>query len=83
MLQAGRSFLDRLKLAAGCRKLSVDLKNKALLVKGGETEASRVMSQVSRLIIKGTSEDIIDCDTFCPIYFCPPDEEAVLPCDSV
>jgi RNA recognition motif-containing protein len=83
ILQAGRSFLDRLKLATACRKVSVDLKNKALLVEGGETEASRVMSQVSRLIIKGSSEDIIDYDTFCPICFCPPDEETVSPCDSV
>jgi len=79
ILQAGRSFLDRLKLATACRKVSVDLKNKALLVEGGETEASRVMSQVSRLIIKGSSEDIIDYDTFCPICFCPPDEETVSP----
>ncbi len=79
ILQTGRSFLDRLKLATNCRKVSIDLKNKALLVEGGTMDAMRVMSQVSRLINGSniTSEDIIDHDTYCPICFCPPDEETM------
>jgi hypothetical protein len=48
-------------------------------VEGGTMEAMRVMSQVSRLINGSniTSEDIIDHDTYCPICFCPPDEETM------
>jgi len=76
ILQNGRGIIDRVMRAAACRKVSLDLKHRSLLVEGSTADAKKVAMLVSKVVNGKAEKEAIDSAALCPVCFCPPDEDS-------
>ena len=74
ILQNGRNVLDNAQLASKARKVSVDIKNRSLLVEGSLLEARRVKNFIYKLVHGlGDERETPPSGILCPVCFCPPE----------
>ncbi|GKY91871.1 hypothetical protein MPSEU_000158700 [Mayamaea pseudoterrestris] len=78
----GRSALDMIIAETKVRQVSIDVKNRALLVEGGDMETRRIKAFVAKLV-RGecvSDDGKIDSDALCPVCFCTPDSPVRVDC---
>lgn len=82
ILLNGRTVLDKIVRASGSSKVSLDVRNRSLLVEGTEINATRSREYVAKIVGKRTSTKTEQVDTECPICLCPiaESESIELPC---
>lgn len=76
LLCNGRETINKVTAASSARKVSLDVKNHALLVEGNSVEATRAKAYVNKLANRKTSLAAAD-ELCCSIWFCQPDEKHI------
>jgi hypothetical protein len=85
LLQGGRSLMDKLISMSFVRSVSLDIKNRAMIVEGGSVNVKKIMANVhklQRLSSTGGNGDANDDlgtppdQSLCPVCFCPPEDDA-------
>ena len=74
---SGRDILDKLSRATGAKKVSLDVKRKALLFEGDAEDATKAKTVIEKLMGKRGEIDDEDDGTPCPVCFCSPDDPTV------
>jgi hypothetical protein len=75
ILRCGRSLLEKLTTASSAKKVSLDLKNRSLLVEGSSEVARRARRAIVRILEVEEKES--SHEGCCPVCFCPPGEDSI------
>lgn len=75
LLNGGRATLDQLIVACHAPSVSLDIKNRALLVEGTATDAKKSVAFLTRLMCKDEPGTASEEESPCPVCFCVPDED--------
>ena len=81
MLKTGRSAIDKVIRASGAKSVSLNIKDRSLLVTGDVGEDQKARVYISKLA-SGTNE-ANDDESLCLVCFCDPDNPITLSCGDV
>eukprot|EP00521_Asterionellopsis_glacialis_P008356 CAMPEP_0195289212 /NCGR_PEP_ID=MMETSP0707-20130614/5584_1 /TAXON_ID=33640 /ORGANISM="Asterionellopsis glacialis, Strain CCMP134" /LENGTH=872 /DNA_ID=CAMNT_0040349191 /DNA_START=201 /DNA_END=2819 /DNA_ORIENTATION=+ len=78
LLRTGRSALDKVIRASGAKSVSLNIKDRSLLVIGDVQEAQKARYFVSKLA--GGTDKMEQEEALCPVCFCSPDDPVHISC---